>query len=333
MATIVTRYVNPGAAAGGDGTTPALTGANCAYQSLNACITARVRNLVAADEIEQIYCDSNGPADTTSVDITGWTTDATRYIIIRTPSTYITPEWKTDRYRLEIACSGSTTYNAIRLSSANQKVVIAGLAIGFTGTRTGGEANCIQAYASGSTLVLANLLFWNTSTYAQVSRGLYVIHGTAKISNSFAYNMGHVGFLATVNADAVIQANNCQSYNSLNGFRVGSAGSITCKNCVADGGTGFSTAGGTISVDYCSSSDTTATTLGTNSRGSQDPVYVNEAGLNFCLSKADTSSIGFGTNLSAGDPAVTTDSRGVARNSPYSMGSTLPFGISSLFLM
>ena len=55
MATTITAYVNT-ASSGGDGTTNNTSGATAAYASLNACLSARAKDLVTADEILLVKC-------------------------------------------------------------------------------------------------------------------------------------------------------------------------------------------------------------------------------------------------------------------------------------
>ena len=99
------RYVDVDADAGGNGTTNALTGANCAYKSLSIWEAARQTDLVTGDIIEQCICESNGgshTADTTAAVIDGWTTDATRYIDIKTSAAgRHDGKWNTGKYRIE----------------------------------------------------------------------------------------------------------------------------------------------------------------------------------------------------------------------------------------
>src|SRR3990167_4210213 len=81
MATTVTRYISAGSTAGGDGTTTALSGDNRAYASIGEWVTARVAvnaNFVTADVIEKGVCLPDAPF-LERPDITGATTDATRY--------------------------------------------------------------------------------------------------------------------------------------------------------------------------------------------------------------------------------------------------------------
>lgn len=107
MTTTNIRYVDPNAEVGGDGTTNALTGANCAYKSLAIWEAARQADLVSGDIIEKVICSSDDAgsthaADTTGCTIDGWTTDATRYIQIEAASSH-GGKWDDTIYRCSIA--------------------------------------------------------------------------------------------------------------------------------------------------------------------------------------------------------------------------------------
>lgn len=87
MADIV-RYVDTGAAAGGNGTTSATSGANCAYQSLSQCEAAEdgvYGNLASGSNTLTIHCNrtNGGGQDTSRVDFgTDWITDSDSYLTV-----------------------------------------------------------------------------------------------------------------------------------------------------------------------------------------------------------------------------------------------------------
>src|SRR3990170_1219772 len=85
MATTVTKTIK---SSGGD------------YTSLSAWEAGQQGNLVTADQIQVAECYSM--LDTSICVINGWTTDATRYIEIKTPvSERHDGKWNTSKYRLE----------------------------------------------------------------------------------------------------------------------------------------------------------------------------------------------------------------------------------------
>ena len=102
------RYVNTASSAGGNGTTNATSGANRAYPTLTNAITSEAASggLVAADVYLTIVCEGTSP-DTSAVDITGFTTDATHYVEVVTQTAgRHTGKWDTTKYRLEVAIDG-----------------------------------------------------------------------------------------------------------------------------------------------------------------------------------------------------------------------------------
>ena len=110
MTTTNTRYVDPNAAAGGDGTTNALSGANCAYKSLAIWEAARQGDLVSGDIIEKVICSSDDAgsthlADTTACTIDGWTTSATQYILVEAATSH-GGQWNTSTYRRVVSMWG-----------------------------------------------------------------------------------------------------------------------------------------------------------------------------------------------------------------------------------
>jgi len=123
--TTVTRYVNPHSS-GGDGTTQLLTGSTAAYASLSAWNTARTRDLVAANEIEEVVCETDGNADVRTSTLTlstSWITDATHYVSIKSgPNDRAGSSWDTSKYRLQTTLT--TTGTALVLcNGTNPKYV------------------------------------------------------------------------------------------------------------------------------------------------------------------------------------------------------------------
>jgi hypothetical protein len=106
MATTVTRYVNPDSTTGGNGTTASTTSSdpNRAFKYLSEWNTARARDLVAADEIEEVICATGGGATDNGVNIqtsNGWVTDSTHYIkITATPTQKFNNHYDTAKFRI-----------------------------------------------------------------------------------------------------------------------------------------------------------------------------------------------------------------------------------------
>ena len=95
---MATRYVNAGSTPGGDGTTPALSGANRAYASMSEWEAARQGDLVTAAEGEIVICEGS-TMDTTEVTMDGWIANNTYYPLIKSgTSDRASTEWDTGKY-------------------------------------------------------------------------------------------------------------------------------------------------------------------------------------------------------------------------------------------
>lgn len=94
--TVHTSYIRPSGQC---------TGYSPCYNSLSAWEAAQNRDLTASNEIEVAQIGGSWTsADTSSVDINGWTTNATHYIKIYTmPESRHNGKWDTGKYRMERA--------------------------------------------------------------------------------------------------------------------------------------------------------------------------------------------------------------------------------------
>lgn len=119
-ATLRKRYVNTNSSAGGDGTTNATSGANRAYASLSAALAAEADDLVADDVYMEIEC-SGTSADTTAVDIDGFTLDATRYLDIYGATSH-GGVWNTGIYRIEVAADNAVLIRDTHVRFRNLQV-------------------------------------------------------------------------------------------------------------------------------------------------------------------------------------------------------------------
>jgi hypothetical protein len=280
MTTEVVKIVDPDLGPGAD------------YDSLYDWEAAQQGDLTGVrDEIAVAKCRcTGGTADTTKVEISGWTTSATQYIKIWTdPSesyrhngTYQTG----NKFRLEIAPG---QYESIYIY--HPYVLIDGIQLYHTGPSTsdwsygiGGASvnplwvkNCIfRGYGNSSstwnagvknygTIYIINCLFFdysNSSGYAMISRGPI-----------YAYN-------------CTIQ--NCDLALWHDGY------SFIAKNCLIDSCP--SAVSGPVTTSYCAASNA-AGLAGTGDRNSQTFAFVDAANDNFHLASNDTGALGYGTNL------------------------------------
>ncbi len=266
MTTTNTRYVDPNAEVGGDGTTDALTGEHCAYKSLAIWEAARQGDLVSGDIIERVICSSDDAgsthlADTTSCTMYGWTIDATHYPSIEAASSH-GGKWNDSIYRMIVTDNHCVRplYSYIRFVGIQFQVS------GATTTRyaispegasiycdrcifAAGNANDSAIYRLGADGYVRNTLFYDFS------------------DSHTCYSSGTMGTFANCTFQ------NCNNSSALIGWS-----SFTAINC---GAAGCSKA---ISGTTCSN-DT--------------PTFVDADNDDFHLAAGDTTWRGGGTDLSA----------------------------------
>lgn len=326
MATLVTRYVNPGSS-GGNGTTPALSGANAAYASLAAWNTARARNLVTADEIEEVICATSGPADG-RLDLASmvWTVDATRYIHIRAADEHRAGTvWNSAKYRIE----GTFDYVA-GLVITRPYVRVTGLQVRNNST----EVGSIGVYCSPGTFS-SDIRLDGLLTRDNFDGGILVEDGTFFVRNCISINSGGHGIYAAYGlngTDAFID--NCVSVaNTLAGFRTDTSNDVTLRNCYAGDNAGGDIAGGDnwTAVTTCRTSDgSQSTTVAAYSTSSGARFANVTAGSENLELLAGSSLIDVGTDLSG---SFTTDIIGKTRSGTWDIGAfewALPPDIPSM---
>ena len=105
MAT-VTRFVNTASTAGGDGTTNNTTGATRAYASIAEWEAAEQTDLVAAGDIAEVICSGAQDAGARLI-ISGWTTDASNYILIHATTDKHDGVFDSAKYFMDINTEGN----------------------------------------------------------------------------------------------------------------------------------------------------------------------------------------------------------------------------------
>lgn len=311
------RYVDPDSA-GGNGTTNALSGANAAYASLNLWEDARDGVL---SDVEEVVVGSNGEshtADTTIVEISGWTTSATNYIYIH-PDASSTHEgvWDNTKYRLVGA--GADGFYTLIVSA--RYVRIMGLQIGINTTNGYGSV-MINNYNTGSYFTLDSCIVTKTGgakiVYAGIRVGDYPTQ--TRISNNLVYGLSTNGtgnFYIGSNDNATNYAllYNNTSYGGTAGFITSGNKYAVLTNNVSVGSVGASYQAVTwgAASDYNVSSDTSApgTTVATN-KTDYATYFTNYSGGDFHLTGTSASLLGIGGNSLAG--TFTNDFEGDTRS-------------------
>lgn len=166
MAITITKTIKP---SGGD------------YTSLSAWEAGMQKDLVTADEISVAECYSM--EDTTAVTIDGWTTDATRYVKIYTPTAERHGgKWNTGKYRL--VTTGAWVGGLYLLED---NVRMDGLQVEATGT---GEQNMGIRLVGGGVFWISNCIL--RSTGAEPEAGLYLLGitsgATVHLRNTVLYD-------------------------------------------------------------------------------------------------------------------------------------------------
>lgn len=262
------------------------------YTSLSAWEAGEQRNLVSADEIAIAECYSM--QDTTETVIDGWTTDATRYIRIYTPtSERHDGKWNSSKYRLEI----STPANAIYIKE--NYVRIDGLQIKLTLSAATYMGILVNTFTGSNEIRISNNIIQGVfSGTATTCRGIRINTADAvvKIWNNILYDwLRDSVFFAAIQISTCTTADlyNNTVYNCDYGY-LRNGGTVTATNCgAADCAHPFT---GAISQTTCSSST---------------PTFEDEGGDDFHLASSDTTWKDQGTSGQPyGDPDIDGDTRG-----------------------
>ncbi len=245
------------------------------YSSLSAAEAGEQGDLVTLDRQLDIECYSM--TDTTVALFNGWTTDATRYIRIFTPTAERhSGVWTTGKYNLDTTSSNSLEFREdywrieglqVRSSNASNIAV-----------RT-------QATAAAGSV--------DMQIESCIVRGSVVIgSGAATIRNTICYESVGAGISGTS-----ITADNCTSIAATHAYSR-SGGTWTLRNCYAHGGTDGYT--GTITRTTCAHSSATVFSGSTASVAHSTANFTNVTGgsEDYHLVAGASSLIDTGTDLS-----------------------------------
>lgn len=264
-------------------------------------------NLPSDDMIATAKCRcTSGTADTTAVTISGWTTDATRYIKIWTDQaeTYRHDgKWNVAKYR--IAPTGSTV---ITVGVANVKIY--GLQINPNGSGT-----YHGIYSSGNNLTVAYCIIKGSGSVTTGTGLWHDAYGT-----NYFYNIVVYGFTTDYVAGINGGSGTCYVYNvtSHGNYRSFAGSSAICVNCIASSPAENAFQGVSASSDYNSSS------TGTASGGAHDLVnqtfsFVNST-TDFHLQSGDTGAKDHGLS-DPGSGLFSDDIDGQTRTGTWDIGA------------
>jgi hypothetical protein len=312
--------------AGGNGTTNALSGANAAFASLAALVASRAAansNLVTSNTIEEWIVDSthaNHTADTTKVTVTGFTTDATRYIYIHTPAaSRHVGIWDDTKYRLVV-----TDDDAMLIRE--DYVRVDGLQLS-TVTPTANYRNCVNfdnLTATTNAVWISNSICKGHGSATYRMSGIYNAANNVNgyFWNDLIYNLGSEEYSSGFTIGAASSTFNIYSTTIISatyGIRI-SDGVIVAKNVYASGTSGSAISAG-VTKTTCATSDTTGT-AGLQNIAVNTTNFTSVSGTVDYRLPLGSGLIDVGTNTSAESAPMnfTTDIRAFTRSVPWDIG-------------
>lgn len=264
-------------------------------------------NLVTADVVLNIPCYYDTGADTTAAVVSGYATDATRYIKIYTPNNTTTEannsqrhsgKWDDSKFNLV-----NSTFGAIIINNQQDYTKIIGLQIHQSATGGGESVGIKSVYYAG---VLIDQCIIRKSAHI-IGDGISIAGTAAAVSvcsNTVAYGGWETGFnIAGSNDNVYTVGYNLSSHGNKFGYRTFYAQFF--KNCIGADSTDadFSRLSNyDVNLTNCASSDGTADDFsGSGNRASQIFSFINSGSGDFHLQASDIGAKNYGTDLSA-DP-------------------------------
>lgn len=297
------------------------------YTSLSAWEAGEQRNLVLADEIEEVVC--YGFIDTTNCSISGWTTGVNNYIIVRADASAkstLPPTTDGSRYLLRVS-SGTA------LSVQQEYTRVYDIQVEHT---TDGSNN--NAVFVGTTGMLLRNIVARSNNNANVGSAYFSQGGStpnSRLQNCVGImingNGRDTGVFRHDNADT--RYDNCLAYTTgiRHGFRPSANDNIVVRNCLAVVGTGAGFSGSGFNTTFSTNNATNKDFApGENARTNQTFTFVDSASLDFHLAESDTGAKGYGLNLSTSNTASFSDDfDGILRSTVWDIG---PFQVTTDFI-
>ena len=311
---LVTRFVNTGSTAGGDGTTNNTSGATRAYASLNEWESNEQTDLVSDGDTHEVTCE--GGIDSANLTISSWGTNSTNFPTIKTTVDDPSGIFDSGKYFLD----RGTGLGAI-LSINDDNTKLSGIQFRRDGPGgVGSQRPCIviAAQAAGNTHDIENCIFHSIAAAASAQKvGIYSGDSDTvlTVKNCLFFNFDDTNDdgidIAAQTAGTAKLIN-----NTFQNCTVGLAGLSNTKvtnNVFQDCGTDVS---GTVDTGNSSDnlSDAASGLPGSNNVHSATLTFVNKAGDDFHLASGDTSAIGAGIGPSSDSDVLTTDVDGDARS-------------------
>ena len=297
------------------------------YSTLNAAVVGQAQNLVTADSYLDIVIN-NDFSDTIGINITGYTTDETRYISISTNLAIrnTTAKWNSSKYILSYT-TGTSWLGAIQINEEYVRIIGLQISIPYqasvnkVGINIKSVSVANKIYVEECMIKGTNMPVYNCQCIRaeDTDTNLYV-------KNTYVFDAGPASSSGGVVSFGNAYVSNCGIYNSTYGYAQITAGkTFTGKNCFVSSvtpGNGFVQLAGTLSLNYCSSSDATTDDFGGDGNIVNQTFTFNDiSNFDFKLSDTDTGARLKGADLSNDTSyPITTDITGKTRNGKWDIG-------------
>jgi hypothetical protein len=270
-------------------------------------------DLVAADTVAVARIEGTWTQpDTAPLNISGWTTDAERYIRIYTTSEARHDGTPGSGYRLQTTGSRPLYSNAayFRIEGLEIYGLFDGnLVYARPGAGVDGEIHFSHNLIHGNGVNSGSGIY------------LYDYDGVAKIWNNIIYDVGTLGSSAGIQASrGLVYVYNNTVVDVIGGFAIRSGGGVVAKNNLTEAPSYDFYGAFYLGSDFNASSDDTAP--GFHSRREQTFTFVDRAGDNFHLAAVDAGARNYGADLSS-DPhnPIADDVDGDSRAGGWDIGA------------
>lgn len=314
------QYVDTDNSAGGrDGTT------SNPYNSLSEWHSAAYKNLTSNENSLTVYLKGD-TLDTTSVEITGWTTSSTYDLTISTYSA--DPVWDGRGSKVEgTGYSLRTSHATYGIQIDSNNITIDGIEIYDLNAITNA---LIKVVNTATNVIVKNSIIHGVRGAAEPSLGVWNnSSGAVYIYNNVIYSIGSHPNHACIrcNSGTTFAYNNTCADSDGRAIRV-VAGVLTAKNNIGVDCSGDSYNGTFENDSDYNASDDATNTGGANDRINQTFTFVDyedgnpSIGIDLHLAATDTGARGLGTDLSADTYlSFSTDIDGNIRVTPWSIGA------------
>lgn len=253
MPTVVTSIIDP--TGSGD------------YTTLSAWQTAKAGDLVTADQ--QQIAEVRGGGDVGGLTISGWTTDATRNVIIRAASGHHhLGLWDNDKAKID-----GNGNNII----INQDIDLEIRGLQIRNTATASNSFCVrtQAPEGADNIVLRDCLLRGSETGASFTYGIWAT-GPIRVYNCVTWGYARGFFASSLTTNDIIYLSHCTFIGEDRGIWISDAdGTKTVNNTYAHGPTAAWTLTGSATSSKVATSDTSGPDATLHSIAHDTSTFIN----------------------------------------------------------